>query len=533
MKPKENREDNNGSAAGSEWDSLEDVPFFGEDPFEASHNENKKTREAHEQAIASARSDKKYLRSQLAEARRQLDRKKHERIQNQRAQEIVEREFNARLISVEKLDEMITLGEDGIDKRSIEYDDAVIPVYDLKGVPFSLLSTTIDYKSVWSSDSGAIGAKTYRRVMEDPSLWAERRDEAEKEEGFLTEQSDTRGDTISASFTDSGTNIGSNVDGRLIYGFDSVNADSIIRVYYADGVTSNTIGKTDTKVSEDQIGIVSRLNGPGYNEIHLRRYDERGEPKKPSFIVVFNNDISEESKKHAAFWKIPIINIDQSVYMEKLKKEGDEIIESLDEGDDYLTIYKKIKSLRSMAPFKYKLDPIMEIGSARASHDIARESSDLIRYYPDFENLKGIRELECRKCISFVKEALEEETQKINDMTMRGEVVSEPEEMPRFKSIDIVLRAGGSVDKERKSGIGNNKSITISPHGIIEVRFIMKGEDEERALDIHDGENSSYTSDGKEYKGDSTYYDELGPVVRRYFEAYRKNQELLKAKEAA
>ena len=99
----------------------------------------------------------------------------------QRLQEIVERDLNSRLLSVETLEEEVLSENPGVSKRSIPYEDTEIPVYDLKGLPFSMLSTTIDFKHV----PGSLGHQTSRAVMANPAIWNQRLDEAMKTEGSL------------------------------------------------------------------------------------------------------------------------------------------------------------------------------------------------------------------------------------------------------------------------------------------------------------------------------------------------------------
>ena len=269
-----------------------------------------------------ARREKEALERDMTTARDVFDYNKHGRFKKQRIQEVVERDLNSHLLTVDVL-EMEAISENPeVQKRIVPFEDTDIQVYDLKGLPFSLLSTTIDYRS--ANKPGEIGTETFRRILDDPSVWSERRDEAEKTSGFGTRNSDARGDTISTSYWNSERNINSHVYGNLIYGFENVRADSIISVSNGDGGTSNMAGNAETTLlSPDAIKQLEGADGTNiYNEVLLRRYTDNGIPKKPDYIIVENGRITEESLCHAAYFGIPIVNIERSIYAEKQRKKA-------------------------------------------------------------------------------------------------------------------------------------------------------------------------------------------------------------------
>lgn len=183
------------------------------------------------------RREQEFLEHQMSELHDAADFNKRNRFQRQRIQEIVERDLNERLLKIDDLEVEALAKNPEIQKRCVDFEDTKIPVYDLKGLPFSVLSTTIDYRSV--NDPGEIGTETFRKVMDNPAVWDARRDEAERESGFGTRRADARGDTISTSYYNSECNLDSHVSGDLMYGFEKVDGDSIIAISNGDGGTSN------------------------------------------------------------------------------------------------------------------------------------------------------------------------------------------------------------------------------------------------------------------------------------------------------
>lgn len=280
-------------------------------------------------AIQKAEQDQIILEREMLQARANLDYMIHNRFERQRAQEIVERDLNSRLLTVDDLEAEVLSENPGIEGRVIAFEGTNIPVYDLKGIPFAILSTTIDFKRLNEGVSGdmfKIGLETYKKVMDNPAIWAERRDEAEKDNGFGTEGSYARGDTICTSYWNSERNINSHVSGDLIYGFEYVMADSIISIHYGDGATGNMAGRVETDLSYNSLDSIKNIESAGksspYNEILLRRYSENGVPKKPDYIIVENGKITEVTLRHAKYFSIPIVNVERDVYLEKSEREG-------------------------------------------------------------------------------------------------------------------------------------------------------------------------------------------------------------------
>ena len=485
-------------------------------------------RENAKRVAEKARREEEALARDMARARDVFDYNKRDRFKKQRIQEMVERDLNSHLLTVDYLETEVLSENPEVQKRLVPFEDVDIPIYDLRGLPFSLLSTTIDYRS--ANKSGEIGTETFRKVLEDPSIWAERRDEAEKASGFGTRNADARGDTISTSYWNSERNIDSHVSGDLIYGFENVQADSIILVRNGDGGTSNMAGSAETTLwSPDAI---RRLEGAGgtrdYNEVALRRYSENGVPKRPDYIIVENGRITKASLRHAKYFGIPIVNIERSVYAEKAEKRGEELLASISEDDTYEEMDGKIAELLSMSRYKSAYRTLDGIGR---NNDIPRQ----INPTPLEKRCLEVSQMEQLKRLDFVKSALEEATRSIESATGRGLPMEQG--FSGFEDFHISI-----IDVQKqlmRTGYSDEEYSHCAPGScnVIKIGFRLKGSSRNVKTDVYDGEriykaeealaNGNRTKEDIE-NADSSFYDTLEPVVLRYFEAIRKNRESTK-----
>lgn len=537
----ESTNDGGENAFENEWSDLEKlgkkkiIPLPEVTDEQASMEEREKAevlereRRNAEYEAEKARREEEALARDMATARDVFDYNKRDRFKKQRIQEMVERDLNSHLLTVDNLETEVLSENPEVQKRLVSFEGVDIPIYDLKGLPFSLLSTTIDYRS--ANKPGEIGTETFRKVLEDPSVWTERRDEAEKARGFGTRNGDARGDTISTSYWNSERNIGSHVSGNLIYGFENVQADSIISVSNGDGGTSNMAGSAETTLlSPDAIKWLEGAGGTSiYNEVLLRRYSENGIPKRPDYIIVENGRITEESLRHAKYFGVPIVNIERSVYAEKAEKRGEELLASIGEDDAYEEMDGKIAELLSMSRYKSAYRILDGIGR---NYDIPRQ----INPTPLERRCLEVSRMEQLKRLGFVKRALEEATRSIESATERGLPMEQG--LPGFEHFHISIR---DVQKQlQRTEYSDEKDSFYSVPGncnAIDIDFRLKGSSRNVETHVYDGEriykaeealaNGNRTKEDME-NADSSFYDTLEPVVLKYFEAVRKNSEMNK-----
>lgn len=500
----------------------------------------KERREAVQKAYKASQ-ERGDLERVMLEVRDYFNRTKQEKFKKQRVQEIVERDLNARLLTTSNLETETLSGNPEIQKQSVLFDGTQIPVYDLKGLSFSILSTTVDYRKANDEMNGNtfdIGKETYKKVLANPAIWGERREDAEKSDGFGTRNRNARGDTICASYWNSDQNIYSHVTGDLIYGFERVGPDSIVSVYNRDGGTGNMDGRKETDLSDpDAIRNLEGADGNfGYNEILLRRYSENGIPKKPDYIITENGKITEAALRHAKYFGIPIVNIDRASYAVKAEKKGEEIINSISEKDNYLDLDNKLKELLSIAKYKVYFHQLENVGRNFDTPFIPPDAD------PIEKQCLNIAEMELHKRIDFIKTTLKNAVDEIKmDKRSKMDLSQVFSQFALFNiSIqDIHNRTRSTVDCDTE----NSSYSAPGNCNFINVEFRLKGSSRTVKTTIYDGER---VFDGerilsvdealakvvrtKEYfkNADSSFYDTIEPLARKYFDEYRRNQGLIK-----
>ena len=478
--------------------------------------ERKRIERERERKMEQERREREELERDMSDARGVFEYNKKNRFEQQRVQEIVERDLNERLLKVDDLEEEVLADNPEVDKRFMKYRDVKIPVYDLKGVPFSMLTHAVDYRRANDKMGGGafmIGTATYKNVMDNPAEWNKREDVARNDNGFGTRNANAKGNTISTSYTNSWRNLDSRMTGRnsdLIYGFSRVEAGSILSVINGDGGTPNFVSR-DAEPNYLSIHSLDNLEGASgtlfYNEILLKRYSENGVAKRPDFIVVDDGRISEASLRHAKYFGVPIVNIENKIYIEKMRRRGSEILDSLDDGVSYEELNKKLCELRSMAHFK----PLMNFQqSVGRNFDIPR----LVGWSAqDSESVKCFEaaRMEFDKRIDFIEEILKnKDIAKVEDFSVRIKDIHNGKEISQFgETIDGYYRAPGNCNW-------------------IEIGFGLNGERFETR--IYDGENIFELEKAKQTghirqedidKADSSIYRRILPLAEGYLKSIR------------
>ena len=492
-----------GAGAATSWDDLKSVPFnpnqkqqkteetsyFGEDPYQKMHQENADKREEHQRAIERARNDKEQY------------------VKTQHIQEVIERDLNSRIMSVKDL-----CSNEGAEMRTIPYGEKQIEVIEMKGAPYRMLLTDIGFKT---DSENADGHGMAMRVLADPSLWNQNREEAEKDENFGKKYGEfRRGDTICTSYVNSEANANSFNKGEVVYGFDAIRRDSVIRVANKDNMTASNIGSSNPSIHQDDLEFVSKLERGqtnGYNEITLRRYDENGKPLKPSYIVVVDGKITDTVMRHADYWGIPIINIESQTYRERLEKKGKAIIDSIDENISFIELEKKLEEYDSVSEDQQFAPLSTEVGYFNDATEGGVEE----------RKRQNIRELEIAKSLEYLKGVIEDITKRIDDDTENGVVSTASASDYGLDKFDVVIyeKDGRHLSERGESqGLGYlcNKIVISMRNKEIPFRPCN--------LSVYDGER---TTDDYEITGaDSSAYDSIEPVIRKYFEARRRNDQL-------
>lgn len=507
-----------------EWEEnikIEEAQEREREAIKEAQNRIKKAQEEEQKA----QKEQEELERDMQGARSSIEREKLRILKAQRIQEIVEKDLNSRLLKVEDLEAETFFDNSEIQKHKMIFEGSEILVYDLKGLPFTLLSHTVDYRNA-NNPLSEIGQNTYREVMKNPGVWIERQDKAMEAGGYGTRNKDARGDTICASFWDSKTNINSYVYGKLIYGFEQVSADSIIDIFTEDGGTKNIYGKEDTTLSNPNVlDKISRQHADSdYNEVLLRRYSENGIPKSPDYIIT-DGTVSEIALKHANFFNIPIININKTIYEEKMKARGEELLNSINEKNTYLELNQKLEELLSMREFRKKFGFLSKIGP-NIIPTLSCNADELEK------RLFEVSKLEQQKRLEFIEDLLENYTSEIEQATRENKLAPRPNQVKDL-SIQVFDARQQISSYEDADKYEDGQSVV----NFIKIFLKLENGFQDLETIIYDGKNyfnreGTIRNDqikpeelGQE---ESSFYHKFEPLVRRYFEAYRENRKINK-----
>lgn len=441
--------------------------------------------------------DRESLASKMIDEMDNLRRKKQGIYQNERAQELIERDLNDRLVKIDELDAQAEAGNPEVGKREIEYDGKKIAVYDLKGYPFAMLNHAIDYKSLDDEEGRNLGSQTASYVVEHPDFWAQREDEKD----FAAEGGSATGDVISTSYFSSAGNLNSRYyrslnAPALCYGFLQVDGDSILSIRNGDGETSNRGGKGRTNLTEASLDVWRELETSvprygHYNEVLIRRYKENGEPVVPDCIIAQNNEITDAMLRHAQYFNIPILNIDEQEYNKKYEQQANELIDSVNDDMPYLEVASIYRGVGGLQPYRNK--------TANVRREFLKGDYDMVTEY-NYKNANSeiekkiveLAEVEFAKRLEFIEATLKSETEKIKQATARGE---------RYDGVPDGLE---SLDVREQ---GDDRDAMVN------VEMLIK--DETRPLS---------TKICKIEGDDMRIYETIEPLAREYMQARKENR---------
>lgn len=243
----------------------------------------------------------------------------HERIVGTKIQELAERAFNAKLTSIEEI-AAYAEAEEGASAETLDYEGQEITVYHINRVPIKFLQTTINYKASNRGTAFDIGFNSMESLVDNPSFWD---NDASVTTGFESKDSNERlANRISMSYVDEEYSSYGAVDfirgGELpiSYAFTHIQPDSLITIQGRDAHSSQNMGEhqpLDQDFSSiDPDNFIINSNNE-YNELVMRRYDPSTGKLlyRPDFIRTRNGQISEAMLRHAAYFNIPIVDINQ------------------------------------------------------------------------------------------------------------------------------------------------------------------------------------------------------------------------------
>ena len=238
-------------------------------------------------------------------------------IRSERIQEILEKDLNHRLVKVKQLEDLANIDGTGVKKSETDYHGKQIDILSVdldtyQEEPLNLLTHSIDFKQNNTHQVLGQGTSSALRVL--PNIWLNRETPVEfTEDGKYKDGYNVRSNVIFTTYSNPNNNNIKPVGGDIIYGFDHVDANSILGLNERDGNTPLVLNYRLNAPSESQLDFLNQVeNGASkgsYNEVAIRRYDETGKPKLPDYLLVYNGYISEDAKNHATTFNIPIVNL--------------------------------------------------------------------------------------------------------------------------------------------------------------------------------------------------------------------------------
>ena len=539
-----------------------------------SHQYEQYLQELQEEMAKKIEMDKMELAKQIANVHKD-DKERvsefKENLRKQRMREILEKNLNTRLLKIDDLDVQVYAKNPEVHKSIIKSGSMEVPVYDLRGYPFSILSTNILYKLIEIpvmelSKKSAIsiniqdklkqsrGGIMAMKLLKNPAKWCLLREQAEKENGGFGNLDNYTTDTICTSFTNSETNLlsyqGDEGEGNipvLTYGFDHVPANSVLKIANGDGGTGAD-GKTEGTLI-DSVDAIDQLMSAGgvnrYNEVTIKRYSENGVPQRPDYIITRNGKIDENALKHAKYFNIPIININNNIYKEKMAERGKAIIEMIYNENSYPKVNAYIEELRSMSIYKPKVMPIESIGkfdyldSKKRGEEPYLNNKSGFNEFNEFSEFSDILIKEQVMRLNFLRESLIKATSILEESTRRGVFDLNKEKIYQdFSKFDTQLNDCQEKRTFYDDKSGNDCSVeyTDSPlsRNNIQISFILKGSDqliktviygkEDQAVEKLLKYNERLNEEIVRKNEDDSYYNSFEPLVRQYYIALHNNK---------
>jgi hypothetical protein len=466
-------------------------------------------REAARQAEEERRTQKALLEAMDVYRARKLKQQKGERVQ-----EASERAFNEKLTKLEDIDAAAETGGYGVEKRQVEWEGKPLTVYATHGYPFAALQHAIDFKGRGeASNMHRRGAGVAKILQDDPSIWAAPRN---SQENYGNSGADAKSNAISTSYVNTEGNYGTlgsaaltkGDSAALLYGFDHVRPDSILQVSVGDGATDNGAGEGKTAVSKHDPYTPEMLDSPNrgslYNEVQIRRYGEDGKPQLPDYVITFDGNASDTIKQHAAFFDIPIVNLETKYYKEKEAARLEGLMDGINEESAYPEVKKVLDAINASHITLFHGDQNAYIGGGDEPQTQKRfyYNQELTDKIGDFDKL------EMAKRVDFIRDRLQGQAEQIRAATAKGERYTDfhhgmgPVEIRNYGE-------GWSGETMHRIDVG----LKVSPD-----EYYQKTE-------IADGGHPSPDSPGARRGATSQYYDEVLPAAQAYLEAKAQNEQ--------
>lgn len=322
-------------------------------------NNTQKLREsaAHIEKMRQLAKEEQEARDALPDVMQAYWEAKEQEQRNERAREAIERDFNSEMTNVDDLVELADAGDKGLSSETIDYRGRPIKIVTASNYPLKFLQHALDYRLDRDGEpfsTNNVGANTAQRLLNDPSMWTRRESETSVQTGFdedLIPNRESNG--ISTSYIDTDYNLQNAIESNGVNGvtylFSHIPADSLVLLVNGDAGSSANAGRVKSHIkaekdldsetsyhisggySPEKLAQANGRNSSFYNETLLRRYDQTGNPLLPNAILAYDGNITENAKKHAAFFNVPIINIETAAYRDARRKHLVGVIDAVPE----------------------------------------------------------------------------------------------------------------------------------------------------------------------------------------------------------
>lgn len=302
------------------------------------------------------------------------------------------KDFNKNSLSLDKLNNT----DNAIKVEKENNKGETVDIYTLRGGEFNLLvsSPFLNFINPASGDGRDLLMNSQKNIIKASKMPLEEvRKEYRFGNNYISTSLISDSNLLSINWTGSLWNFGySNISPE-----DLINGGTIDQFTLGEETELGICGNVDENLFEN-----IHFNDDGYNEIAIWRYNSKGEPRKPDFIVTTERDIERHMGRNislateaAAEFDIPLVIINCSYFEGQKIDKIDRAMEANYNGDisdaDFLNLY--LRGARSFDRL-YSLEQKLYANDAYDRHlDNIAEIMENMRHKQNFENASSEEEL--------------------------------------------------------------------------------------------------------------------------------------------
>jgi hypothetical protein len=217
-------------------------------------------------------------------------------------------------------------------------------------------------------------------------------------------------------------------------------------------------------------------------------------------VIIKDGRASDVILQHAAFFNIPIVNIETKYYKEQEAVRLGELIDSIDENSSY----EEIRQVFERCTSSYL------VGESAERKLIGQwdEHPHKGFYYNEelTQKVETFAKFEAEKRVEFMKQKLQQAIEDMRVATAKGE------HLPFTRGIEKVEK---QTYGEGWSGVAKHR---------LDIAIRLELQQPRIEAEIYDGDNPSELNSIPYEGANSRDYNELAPIVEEYLEALEKNK---------